>query len=147
MVNPSSTPSNPSRWTHPTESSRRIKWVCINGGPYGPIQVDVFFWGLVLVQHVRDEDDSPPYEVQQFWSQHAEPNALLYVPGLDVTKSPICTLHNADHGNFVNILEHIIQLVNTQTDRIRDEFEERCASTQCSHDYSFPNSFYFHDNF
>ena len=100
-----------------------------------------FVYAVILVVIVLQlQDDSPPYEVQQFWSQHAEPNALLYVPGLDVTKSPICTLHNADHGNFVKVLEHIIQLVNTQTDRIRDEFEERCASPH----YSFPNSLYLH---
>jgi hypothetical protein len=71
------------------------------------------------------EREHPPYDVQQFWSQHAEPNSLLYVPGLNVTKSPICTLHNADHGNFVKILELVIELVSTQADRVKDEFEER----------------------
>ena len=35
--------------------------------------------------HIFHFSDSPPYDVQQFWSQHAEPNALLYVPGLNVT--------------------------------------------------------------
>jgi hypothetical protein len=49
----------------------------------------------------------------------------LYVPGLNVTKSTICTLHNADHGNFVKILELIIDLAKTQANGVKDEFEER----------------------
>ena len=80
---------------------------------------------ISIYNYFQFEGQMPPYDVQQFWSQHAEPNPLLHVPGLDVTKSPICTLHNADHGIFVKILEHVIALVHTHNDNIRDEFEER----------------------
>ena len=70
----------------------------------------------------------PPFEAQQYWSQHAEYNALLYVPGLDVYKGPSCLMHSVDHGIFVKLLDLEVLLVKTaKGDSLADEFEERYA--------------------
>jgi len=65
------------------------------------------------------------FEAQQFWSQHAETNALLDVPGLDVYMTPSCLMHSVDHGVFVKVLDLIIQLVKAAGQTTSSVFEDR----------------------